>query len=453
MSGLIYSAHQPDLLPYTGFFYKMFHAHVFDLKIWDQYVNRGYQRRVMMRDKWATIPLEPGSSTESIFDKRVKPEAAETLVQHIDDARKLGAEVLPPDVQAGDVDFTVKDGKILFGLTAIKGLGRSAAADIVRARQYKGPFRDLFDFCERVDLKVVGRPAIEKLIKAGAFDRCNGNRAQLWEALPRAVSSAGEVQVDRRHGQGSLFGDLEGPQAEASAADGLKDIPEWSATEKLKFEKEALDFYISSHPLAQHEEDLRRFSSHAVNQLGELSINQEVFIGGMLTQIRLMNTKKARNGNTRYVRCRLEDFTGSVECVMWPDDYARYKDQIDEDKIVFVAGAIERTRDEPGLVLTKVLSLEQGKKERMTGLVLLMSLSEHEPSQLDAIANVLRRARGTLPVFVHVQDSSGRWIKLKSSDDFRINPNILVTSDLETILGPGRVQFARHGNGNGRNGG
>lgn len=375
------------------------------------------------------------------------------MVQHIDDARKLGAEVQPPDVQAGDVEFTVKDGKILFGLTAIKGLGRAAAADIVRARRDKGPFRDLFDFCERVDLKIVGRPAVEKLIKAGAFDRCGGNRAQLWEALPRAVSSAGEVQVDRRHGQGSLFGEIEGATPDSTAPDGLKDIPEWSATEKLKFEKEALDFYISSHPLAQHEDDLRRFSSHAVNQLGDLSINQEVFMGGMLTQIRLMNTKKARNGNTRYVRCRLEDFTGSAECVMWPDDYARYKDLIEEDKIVFVAGTMERNRDEPGLVLTRVLTLEEGKKLRMTGLVLLMNLSEHQPAQLDAVANVLKRARGTLPVFVHVQDAAGRWIKLKSSDEFRVNPNILVTSDLETILGPGRVQYARHGNGNGRNGG
>lgn len=377
------------------------------------------------------------------------------MVSHIDDARKLGAEVQPPDVQAGDVEFTVENGKILFGLTAIKGLGRAAAADIVRARKEKGPFRDLFDFCERVDLKIVGKPAIEKLIKGGAFDRFGGNRAQLWEALPRAIACAGEVQADRLHGQGSLFGDLEEPQAGAAGpvADGLKDIPEWSATEKLKFEKEALDFYISSHPLAQHEDDLRRFSSHAVNQLGELTINQEVFLGGMLTQVRYMNTKKARNGNSRYVRCRVEDFTGSVECVMWPDDFVKYKDQIEEDKIVFVVGAIERNRDEPGLVLTRVLSIEQGKKERMTGLVLLMNLGEHQPSQLDAIASILQRARGTLPVFLHVQDAAGRWIKLKSSDEFRVNPNILAKSDLETILGQGRVQYARHGNGNGRNGG
>jgi len=374
------------------------------------------------------------------------------MVQHIEDAKKLGVEVLPPDVQAGHVEFTAANNKIFFGLTAIKGLGRGAAAEIVRAREEKGPFKDVFDFCERIDHKMVPRSAIEKLVKAGAFDQCGGNRAQLWEALPRAIVSAGEVQEDRRHGQGNLF-EMEGNALDgAQAAEGLKDIPEWPANEKLKYEKEALDFYISSHPLAEHEDDLSRFSTHTVSQLADLGPNQEVFLGGMLTQVRFLNTKKARNGNSRYVRCKLEDFTGAVECVMWPDDYVRHKDLIAEDRIVFVAGTIERNREEPGLVLTRVVSPEQGKRERTTGLVLLLDLGQHSPGLLGSVASVLRRARGSLPVFLHIQDAAGKWLKLKSSDEFRINPDTLVKTDLETILGQGRVQFARQANGNGRNG-
>jgi DNA polymerase-3 subunit alpha len=373
------------------------------------------------------------------------------MVQHIDDAKKLGVQVLPPDVQAGDVEFTAANNKIYFGLTAIKGLGRGAAAEIVRARQERGPFKDLFDFCERVDHKIVPKSGIEKLIKAGAFDQCGGNRAQLWEALPRAIASAGEVQEDRRHGQGSLFETSEVLET-SQVSEGLRDIPEWPANEKLKYEKEALDFYISSHPLAEQGDDLSRFATHTVSQLADLGPNQEVFMGGMLTQVRYMNTKKARNGNSRYVRCKLEDFTGSVECVMWPDDYVRHKDLIAEDKIVFVAGAVERNREEPGLVLTRVVSPEQGKRERTTGLVLLLDLSQHGPGLLGSVASVLRRARGSLPVFLHIQDGAGKWLKLKSSDEFRVNPDTLVKSDLETILGQGRVQFARQANGSGRNG-
>ncbi len=168
-------------------------------------------------------------------------------------------------------------------------------------------------------------------------------------------------------------------------------FPNGRRSEKLKYEKEALDFYISSHPLAQHAGTIDRFASHNARPAQERpAANQEVFFGGMLTQVRYMNTKKARNGNTRYVRCKLEDFTGSVECVMWPDDYVRYKELIAEDAIVFVAGTVERNRDEPGLVLTRILTIEQGQRERTTGLVLLLHLQIHKPEQIDAVAQVLQ---------------------------------------------------------------
>src|SRR4029079_15528609 len=118
------------------------------------------------------------------------------MVEHIADARRLGVEVLPPRANSSDVEFTVVDGQIVFGLTAIKGLGRGAAEDIVRARKEKGPFKDLFDFCERVDQKLVQRAPIEKLIKAGAFDELAGHRAQLMYLLPRALQTASEAQQD-----------------------------------------------------------------------------------------------------------------------------------------------------------------------------------------------------------------------------------------------------------------
>ncbi|MCI0637667.1 MAG: DNA polymerase III subunit alpha [Gemmataceae bacterium] len=368
------------------------------------------------------------------------------MFEHIADARRLGVDVLPPSIATCESAFTVKDGKILFGLTAIKGVGSGAADDIVRARQAEGPFRDLFDFCERIDHQLVPKVALEKLIKAGALDCFGVSRAQLWEAMPRALESAGQVQQDRLHGQGNLFEALDSAGA-AKTGEGYKDLPDWASSEKLKHEKEALGFYISSHPLAQHEEDIRRFSTIEVGQLSEMSAGQEVFLGGMLTQIRYMNTKKARNGNTRYLRCKLEDFTGSAECVMWPDDFLRYKDLVAEDVIVFVAGVVERTREQPGLVLTKILSIEQGKRERTTGLVLLLNTQIHKPEHVDAVARVLERARGGIPVFLHIQDGAGHWLKMKASDEFRVNPEKLVKGDLDTILGPGRVDFARQGNG------
>ncbi|MBY0523893.1 MAG: DNA polymerase III subunit alpha [Gemmataceae bacterium] len=371
------------------------------------------------------------------------------MVQHIDDSRRLGAEVLPPSIQTGHVAFTVGDGKVLFGLNAIKGVGRGCCEEIVRAREEHGPFKDLFDFCERVDLKLVPRAAIEKLIKAGAFDCFGAHRAQLWAVLSPALQAAQEAQQDRKRGQLNLFDAAETDAAGPPAAV-LPDLPEWPNNEKLKFEKEALDFYFSSHPLAQHDNDLRNFSTHNTSQLGELGPNQEVVLGGMLTQVRFQNVKKARNGNTRYVRCKVEDLNGNVECVMWPDDFLRFKDEFQEDRICFVKGAVERTRDEPGLVLTQILSIEQAKRELTRGLALEVDTAEHSLGTIDAVGAVLRRTPGRCPVYLSIRDAGGKRTVLKTGNDFAINPASLVLGELEALLGAGRVSFT--GANNGRNG-
>ncbi len=323
----------------------------------------------------------------------------------------------------------------------------------MRARREGGPFKDLFDFCERIDHKVVPRAALEKLIKAGGFDCFGARRAQLMHVLTRALQAASEMQQDRRAGQGNLFDAFAGGAAEPTrSAEALPDIPEWPDSEKLKNEKEALDFYFSSHPLAQHEAALRRYATHTVDQLSEVGLNQEVILGGMLTQIRLMNTKKARNGNSRYVRCKLEDFTGAVECVMWPDDFVRFKDDFREDHICYVKGAVERTREEPGLILSRVFSIEQAQRELTRCLRLSLHVDNHGPNEIDALARVLKRAPGNCPVYLDLSDRAGKRCRLKLGESFRINPAALATSDLEMILGTGHVEFYGQLNGNSRGG-
>jgi DNA polymerase-3 subunit alpha len=204
--------------------------------------------------------------------------------------------------------------------------------------------------------------------------------------------------------------------------------------------------------LAQFADDLRHFATHTAHQLGNLAANQEVILGGVLTQIRLMNTKKARNGNTRYVRCKLEDLTGSVECVMWPDDYLRHKDDFVQDRVCFVRGTVDRTREEPGLILTRIMSVEQAQRELTKGLVLLLRLGVHEPDVIDAIGRMLERARGSCPVFLSVRDGTGKRAQLKLSESYRINPANVPIADLELLLGQGAVKFSGPVNGHSRNG-
>jgi DNA polymerase-3 subunit alpha len=377
----------------------------------------------------------------------------DVMVQHIEDARRLHVQVQPPDINAGDVEFTVAGGRIVFGLTAIKGLGRGAAEDIVRARREGGPFLDLFDFCERIDHKVVSRAAVERLIKAGAFDCFGAKRAQLMQVLPGALQAAGELQEDRRHGQRNFFDTFERAVADppsinpagdpgGRAGFNLPDVPDWPNSEKLRYEKEALDFYVTSHPLAQYEQELGRFSTHTVSQISELGPNQEVVIGGMLTQVRFLNTRKARNGNTRYLSCRLEDFTGSVKCVMWPDDLLRHQAEIREEQIRFVKAAVDRTREEPSLIISRLLTVEQAQRELTKGLVLLFNLGPHGLQVLEAVARLLQDAPGPCPVFLTVRDAAGKRALLKTGDEFRVDPGRLAVGEMELLLGRGAVKFS-----------
>src|SRR5262249_32097105 len=155
-------------------------------------------------------------------------------------------------------------------------------------------------------------------------------------------------------------------------------------------------------------------STHSVDRLGDVGANQEVVLGGMLTQIRVLNLKKPRNGNTRYARCKLEDFTGSVECVVWSDEFARFKDELQEDRICFASAAVERTsREEPSLILTRILSLEQAQRELTTGLHLSMRLEQQSPQVIDSLAAILQRSPGKCPVFLHIADPAGKWMRLK----------------------------------------
>jgi DNA polymerase-3 subunit alpha len=365
------------------------------------------------------------------------------MVEHINDARKNGVKVLPPCVNRSAADFTVSGDDVFFGLTAIKGVGRGAAEDMVRARKEGGEFRDVFDFCERIDHKVVPRVVLEKLIKAGAMD-CFGKRSQMIQVWPRAMQAAAESQEDRRRGQMNLFGDGAATSKNNghAAEDALPDIEEWHETEKLKYEKEVLDFYLSSHPLTPVEKDIQRFATHGVGKLLELTNGTEVLVGGMIGSVRFMNTKSARNGNSRFVRCTVEDFTGSIECLMWPDDLVKHKDDFVDDRVCFVRGILDRTRDRPVLVLNRVLTVEQVQREQTRGLWLLFTLGLNSERDVEAIGRILRRTPGNCPVHLLVRDAGLKNAVLKLGPEFAINPTSFSIGDMEVLLGAGNVKFA-----------
>jgi DNA polymerase-3 subunit alpha len=372
----------------------------------------------------------------------------DVFIDHIADARRLGVDVLPPDVNRGLADFDVQNNRIIFGLTAIKGLGRGAAEAIVRARADGGKFRDLYDFCERIDRRVVPKSAVEKMIQAGAFDAL-GRRAALFAAVGKAYASADERAAERRRGQGGLFDDEDGDgPAAGTAGHGLPDVPEWPETERLKFEKEALDFYITSHPLAQHDEQLRRFRTHDAGDLARGGKNgTEARVGGMITNLDVRTANKGRNVGRKYAMFRIEDFTGSVRCILWSDEYARFKEVVGSDFVGLFEGVLNWAPDraEPDFQVKKVITVEEARAEFTKSMVLKVDYTEDADAlrRLDAVGLVLKRYRGGCPVYLSVRDGNGKQVQLKLNDEFRVNPAALKPEELEMVLGPGAVIFSR----------
>ena len=375
----------------------------------------------------------------------------DSLVEHIEDCHRMGIEVVPPDVNSSGADFTVSGGRILFGLGAIKGCGVGAAEAIVAERQAHGPFRGLFDFCERLESGVVNRTAIESLVKAGAFDSLASNRAQLFQGIDRALQAGAAAAADRRCGQLALFGDEEEP-AQTSAVAGLPDVPEWEHRDKLAKEKEVLGFYRSSHPLAEHQATLAAFCSHSTTQAAKLAHRAEVTLGGMISSIKLAHTKNPRPGSpTRYAMFDLEDAEGVIRCILWPEPFQHFGDLVQPDAILAVVGVIDkRGGDEANLIVNELIPLEELASRRTKSVVLRVHEEAHGVAGLERLYEILRAYPGSCDVELVVMLADGAQVKCRCQRP-RIEPSLELRTRVAELLGPENVRFvaASRANGNG----
>ena len=364
----------------------------------------------------------------------------DSLVEHLEDCRRMGIEVVPPSVQTSDPDFAVRDGKIYFGLSAIKSCGGGAADAISEERRAGGPFRDLFDFCERVEVSACNRATIETLVKAGAFDWTGGRRRQLFEALERAMQAGASAQADRRSGQRSLF-ELD-DEDEAEAAVPLPDVPEFEERELLGMEKEVLGYYLTSHPLSQYEQKLSSFCSHTTTELSELPDRREVIVGGMLSAIKMAHTKNGRPGApTKYANFDLEDMQGAVRCILWPDDFEQYGEQIVPDAVVIVRGAIDRRGggDEVNLIANEVLPIDELEARYTSGIVVRVDVAGRGPEILTKVREVVRGypGSGTLALVLRTDLA---LVRLESKT-MGVEVSQELRDRLNDLLGPGNFQL------------
>jgi DNA polymerase-3 subunit alpha len=367
----------------------------------------------------------------------------DSLVEHLEDCQRMEVEVVPPDANRSEVDFAVSDGKILFGLSAIKGCGSGASEAIVAARQAGGPFASLFDFCERVDPQACGRSTIETLVKAGAMDSFQARRSQLLAAIERAMQCGAAVLADRRSGQRGLF-DGDGEEAAASTTGALPDLPEFGEKERLAMEKEVLGFYLSSHPLAEHESALRTFCTHMSSQLAKLDPRSEVLVGGMLAAVKFSHTKNPRPGSThtKYAMWDLEDLEGIVRCIIWPEQFAQFSEMVKADAILAMRATVDRRPggEDVNLIIQELIPLEALSLRFTSGVLIRMREDAHGLDALAKLREITRGYPGNKPLRLRLELADGGCVTLDcTKNGVTIDPEL--RRRVEDLLGQGNFRL------------
>ncbi|HKA32581.1 MAG TPA: DNA polymerase III subunit alpha [Candidatus Binatia bacterium] len=370
------------------------------------------------------------------------------VIKNLAECREKNIEVLPPDINESSADFTPVGEKIRFGLAAVKNVGEKAVEVILQSRAEEGAFNSIFDFCRRVDLTAVNRRVLESLIKCGAFDSTGTARARMLAALDEAMRIGQAHQKNRESNQIDLFGLSGGSSSGFAGANGFHDnypdAEDWTQQQKLAHEKESLGFYITGHPLDKYEGRLARLTSGSIAEMKERAAPGEVKAGGVVTAMRLKNTKKG----DRYASFQLEDKTGFIEVIVWPETYKRCGERLVSDDPILVAGKMDIGEERVQIIANEIIPLEEAsqrlpparKKDNGGRVHVYLRGAAFTPDELAQLHETLRRHPGASPVSLHFfsPDQSEAIIE---ADDLRVSSNAELLETCERLFGD-RVSFS-----------
>ena len=366
------------------------------------------------------------------------------LTTVLDEAKHLGLELLPPDLNASKARFTVENGKIRFGLGAIKGVGMGAIEAIEREREKNGPFSTLFEFARRVDLRAVNKKAVESLARAGAMDRMDGHRAQFVEAVELAVQYGQKIAADKMAGMISLFGDPGGDGA-AGIEPTLPMVEPWAKSKMLKEERDAVGFYVSGHPLESFLAESRAFASAQIVDVSDIveregpaddgwsyrnNRPQHSFCG-VLTEVQHRVNKSGKP----FALCQFEDFTGQAELVCFSNSYDKVQRYLMVDEIVLIKGSVEMRGGTAKVIANDILPMWKVREQLVKSLILRLSASELKIEQVEKLDKLLSEHKGTCKLYFDlISDSDPNPCRVMSRTSV-IDPNEEVMRGLSTIFG------------------
>ncbi len=376
----------------------------------------------------------------SVIDNR------DRLFLYLAEAKRMGIEVLPPDINESYRGFTVVgDKKIRFGLGAIKKVGDAVLEEIIAEREKRGPFKSFLDFLRRVDQRVVNRQVVEMLIKSGALDRF-GRRESLIASYEIFADYAEKTSTKEQMVFQTLFASkapLKEPQ--------LVEADPWPENLKLSYEKDAIGFYISGHPVEPYEEIIKRSGAVELVELAEETQERKVRVGGLLTSISLKSTKRG----DRMAVGIIEDLTASAQVVFFPNVYSEYRDLIEADRVVVLDGRLEAREDTDStikILVERVLSPEEAlnvepgslvRSREQTAKGLVIDMEEGDGNRSDGVVEqiwtLVRHHPGRTPLYFVVRNN-GKVIVIKASDKYSVSPTDDLIHELEKIVGEGKAK-------------
>jgi len=377
-------------------------------------------------------------------------DSTDKIVEYIAECQAMGIEVLAPDINESNVDFTPlykdadKEGKgvIRFGLAAVKGVGERAVEQIIEARKKIGRFKSLFHFCENVDLRAVNKQVLEALIKAGAFDRLGGNRHQMMIGLEKAMETGASLQSDKVKGQMNFFGQMSGQIDYAEDHKRLPDVAPWPEPQMLAFEKQVLGFYVTSNPLSHHAEEIADYSSINTAQLAQSSGEKQVVIGGMVTRIRYNITKNGRNAGAKMAVFVLEDLQGSAEVVLFPDTLTQFGSLLAPDTVVFVRGKTDYRREKPNIIASELIPLERAREKLAKGVKIRLDAREVTPEKIVHIRSICQRHKGDRPLSIVVRTGKGK-VYATADRALCVNPDVEFCRQMKQLVGDDNFALAK----------
>lgn len=399
------------LIPFSDYAFNRSHSAGYGLlSFWTAYLKANYPSEYM------------AALLTSVRDDKDKS------ALYLNECRRMGIKVLPPDVNESDSEYTPIGSDIRFGLTAIRNIGENVVASIISNRKAKNRYDSFGDFLTKIDAIVCNKKSIESLIKAGAFDSLNHSRRGLMMVFLEALDAVSETKRAESIGQFDLFG-----AANSTSVSGVVlDIPspEWEKMMLLGYEREMLGLYVSDHPLLGVEHILRSVSDFSISQISEVSHDQIITIGGLITQIQ----RKVSKQGTPWAIVTVEDLDGAIDVLFFSNAYANHGVNLVEDRIVAIRGRVDKREEQPRISALD-LTLPDLKQIPTGPLVISMEMSRCTPPVIDRMNEILRSHPGGREVHLRLVDGEKKTV-LKLDEGLKVTSSPSLSADLKTVLGP-----------------